>query len=291
MALISVIRPSTLTAAAFAVALLALVAEPVEAQRQRVGIHVGNAVLAGEFEDLQGDTVYLRVSLHDQRRVPLGTIFMMDFTDERLAPTREEVDEANDGLTGGALRWHLLVLRSGARVKGRLLAIEGGPGSAKADELRIVTFGGADGHIRQYEATDVARIYMRHMTLRDTAAPASGGGAVTVPANVRWVSTGLVVRAGETIEFTTRGEVDIAGDGSDTGGVDGSVMGSRSSRATMPNELQGALVGRVGDGEPFGIGSQPRLVMPAAGELFLGVNDDNHADNRGGFTVTVRRVP
>lgn len=114
---------------------------------------------------------------------------------------------------------------------------------------------------------------------------------MSVSGAVRWVATGLVVRQGEAIEFSARGEVDLAGDGSDTAGVDGSIMGSRSSRATMPNELLGALVGRVGDGEPFGIGGQSRLVMPGDGELFLGVNDDSHGDNKGGFTVTLRRLP
>lgn len=277
-------------ATAAALVLLTLGASSAEAQRQRVGIHVGTAILAGEFEDLQGDTVYLRVSLHDQRRIPLGTVFMMDFTDERLAPTPQEVDDANDGQTGGALRWHLLVLRSGERIKGRLLSIEGGPGSAKSQDLRIVTFGGADGHIRQYEATDVARLYMRVIKLGGAGA-AEGAGTVSVSGAVRWVATGLVVRQGEAIEFSARGEVDLAGDGSDTAGVDGSIMGSRSSRATMPNELLGALVGRVGDGEPFGIGGQSRLVMPGDGELFLGVNDDSHGDNKGGFTVTLRRLP
>ena len=31
--------------------------------------------------------------------------------------------------------------------------------------------------------------------------------------------------------------------------------------------------------------------MPAAGMLFLGVNDDNVDDNRGAFTVTVTALP
>jgi hypothetical protein len=31
--------------------------------------------------------------------------------------------------------------------------------------------------------------------------------------------------------------------------------------------------------------------MPADGELLLGVNDDHMPDNRGSYTVTVRRQP
>lgn len=300
MALIPFSGSSNLRVAAFALVLLALATGAAEAQRQRVGIHVGTAILAGEFEDLQGDTVYLRVSLHDQRRIPLGNVFMMDFTDERLAPTPEEVAEANDGQTGRALRWHLLVLRSGERIKGRLLAIEGGPGSARSQDLRIVTFGGADAHIRQYEATDVARIYMRVIQLRGTApsqpapGPTRDAGIVTglpLGGDVRWVSTALMVRQGEPVEFKVNGEVHLSRDPNDVAGPAGSLLGERSSRATMPDELLGALIGRIGSGEPFGIGNQTRIVMPESGELFLGVNDDNHADNTGRFTVVITRQP
>jgi hypothetical protein len=30
--------------------------------------------------------------------------------------------------------------------------------------------------------------------------------------------------------------------------------------------------------------------MPAAGRLFLGINDDHHPDNGGAFTVTVKNA-
>jgi hypothetical protein len=46
----------------------------------------------------------------------------------------------------------------------------------------------------------------------------------------------------------------------------------------------------VGNGTPFIIGSSTNpIVMPAAGELFLGVNDDHVADNSGSYTVTPTR--
>ena len=38
------------------------------------------------------------------------------------------------------------------------------------------------------------------------------------------------------------------------------------------------------------IGNQTRVQAPAAGQLFLGVNDSHLADNQGNFQVEVRRI-
>ena len=52
----------------------------------------------------------------------------------------------------------------------------------------------------------------------------------------------------------------------------------------------GGLIGRVGTGAPFAIGSgSTPITMPAAGRLYLGVNDTNTSDNAGAFSVTVIR--
>jgi hypothetical protein len=50
----------------------------------------------------------------------------------------------------------------------------------------------------------------------------------------------------------------------------------------------GALVRRVGNSQPFAIGgSRDLIVMPADGELYLGVNDSGRGDNSGSFSVRV----
>ena len=52
----------------------------------------------------------------------------------------------------------------------------------------------------------------------------------------------------------------------------------------------GALIGRIGmNGQPFGIGDQASVPMPAAGVLYLSVNDDERGDNAGEFIVVVSR--
>jgi hypothetical protein len=52
----------------------------------------------------------------------------------------------------------------------------------------------------------------------------------------------------------------------------------------------GGLIGRVGNGRPFAIGStRAPIDMPDGGRLFLGVNDDHLEDNSDGFDVQIFR--
>ena len=48
-----------------------------------------------------------------------------------------------------------------------------------------------------------------------------------------------------------------------------------------------ALIGRVNNGPPFGIGDQASFPAPGNGILYLTVNDDERSDNSGEFGVTV----
>ena len=57
----------------------------------------------------------------------------------------------------------------------------------------------------------------------------------------------------------------------------------------MPGVLAGALIGRIGNNTPFGIGTQGTFPAPAAGQLFLGINDSNFSDNEGEFRVQISR--
>jgi hypothetical protein len=57
----------------------------------------------------------------------------------------------------------------------------------------------------------------------------------------------------------------------------------------IPTAPAGALVGRVDNGEPFLIGRNTSVRMPASGTLHLGINDDNVTDNNGNFRVIIAR--
>ena len=79
-------------------------------------------------------------------------------------------------------------------------------------------------------------------------------------------------------------------DGSTTSASDAS--GNRRRRDTQgypsAGAPVGALIGRIGESAPFGIGTQTQpLPMPASGRLMLGVNDNDFSDNSGAFNVVV----
>jgi len=57
--------------------------------------------------------------------------------------------------------------------------------------------------------------------------------------------------------------------------------------APLPSVHAGALIGRIDNGQPFGIGNQASVPMPNAGILYLAVNDDERGDNAGEFVVTL----
>ena len=111
----------------------------------------------------------------------------------------------------------------------------------------------------------------------------------------RGLDTTIDVRAGDQITITATGTV-IAGRrigevGPQGGRVSGfgSIVGTRP----VPTAGPGALIGyiRTTSGQmsqPFFIGSQQTLSVPADGRLYLAINDDDYSDNGGSFKVTVR---
>ena len=122
------------------------------------------------------------------------------------------------------------------------------------------------------------------------ATPA-GGNTITVNANQPWTPTGITVRKGDRLSLSTTGQVQLSADSNDVATPDGARSGRYAARSRMPRTLAGALIGRIGtNGQPFGIGSQTSITAPAAGQLFLGVNDDSYADNQGSFQVTIANL-
>jgi hypothetical protein len=140
--------------------------------------------------------------------------------------------------------------------------------------------------------TEVARIYLDRPAAAtgtsggQTGTPAGGGRTIQVSAQRQWTPTGVIVRRGQVVQFSSSGEVRLSANAADTSQVPGKEA-RRGVKYTLPSTLGGALIGRVGNGQPFGIGDQASVPMPGSGELFLGVNDDEFADNSGEYTVTV----
>jgi len=113
-----------------------------------------------------------------------------------------------------------------------------------------------------------------------------GGGTFTVPANRQWTPTGIRVNQGDLLRFTSTGEIRFTG-ADDRAGVAGSLAHKFVSGAPLPTALAGALIGRIDNGLPFGIGDSSSITAPASGLLYLGTNDDNVSDNTGQFQVVI----
>ncbi len=249
----------------------------------------------GRVEELTANgELFVRVSQNDQRRVPVSSVALIDKVGGAAGLPDTEIREA----TGSQ---HLLLLSNGSSLKGQLVAIRGGEGSANGDQARTYVFR-ADGREQTFGPAEVSRIYLGGYPFAANAgAPAAGSsnntagleagsdspGAIRVGANSGWVSTNLRVRRGETLSFNTTGEVQLSESSSDRARAAGG--GRMAANAPLPSVSAGALIGRVGNGQPFGIGDQTSVPMPFDGVLYLAVNDDGLADNAGAFMVTITR--
>lgn len=247
---------------------------------------------SGRIEELTANgELFVRVSQHDQRRVPVGSVALIDKVGGASGLPDTELREA----TGSD---HLLLLRNGSSIKGRLVAIRGGQGSANENEARTYVFRSTDGREQSYGPDQVSRVYLGAYPFagntsagnNNTVGLAAGNdtpGSIRVPAASGWVNTGMRVRRGELISFNTSGEVQLSENSSDRARAAGTPR--TSPNAPMPGVYAGALIGRVGNSQPFAIGDQATVPMPFDGVLFLAVNDDERSDNAGAFSVALGR--
>jgi Ca2+-binding EF-hand superfamily protein len=117
---------------------------------------------------------------------------------------------------------------------------------------------------------------------------AGSSNTVVVPAAERWTTTRVVVRAGDLLTFDATGTVGLSITKTDLADPEGSRTGRLAANAPLPGAPAGALIGRVGNDEPFLVGGATRTFRAAnAGVLYLGINDDHLPDNRGEFRVVV----
>jgi hypothetical protein len=163
------------------------------------------------------------------------------------------------------------------------------------------------GEQQRYPLSDVARVYLNAPAAR-TALNAPGAtnrvvattgtsaaqtalqpGAVRVNANQPWNDTGIEVKAGDLVAFQATGQINFAESNSQVSGPDGQ-GGTLSPSNPVAGMPVGGLIGRVGNGPAFPIGSNVQPIrMPAKGRLMLGVNDGDVRDNGGFFSVVVTK--
>ncbi len=247
--------------------------------------------VSGELASFDQSAIDIRDGSGARRPYQMREIVLIDFVGEANGMSNAELLAAQQ-----AGNDHLLVPRRGPQARGRIADFvgEGGP------DARVLfdTSGGR----RDLRLNEVARIYVGAFTDKAYAAagvrppgtaeaggPAELPGDLRLPATTRWLDTGLRVRQGERLGFDVSGKITLRGNEVEAGPA-GALDGSRDGTAPLPNLPAGALIGRIDNGAPFGIGDQPSLNAPATGRLLIGINDGNTADNRGEYRVRISRA-
>ena len=280
--------------------MLALGAAQAFAQSATVVMRNGDRVRADVID--MGRNFTLNIN-GQTRQVPIGDIVLIDFAGDGQNVSSDEASKVN-AANGG-----YVIMRNGEQFNASLQDFTGKP--------LIAVFSNG----RKSNIGDVARIYLgsvnnvpgfpqasnqtvaptdpqdpgyrgrgrrnRDAYMERSQAPANAR-SVIVPANVQWTNTGFNVRRGQYLRFEPSGEIRLSMNGDDMGRPAGAMSGRRADNATIPTIPVGALIGRIGNGQPFSIGDTANAFdMPDNGRLFLGVNDDHVADNSGNYVVKV----
>jgi hypothetical protein len=148
-----------------------------------------------------------------------------------------------------------------------------------------------DGVVTRAEWRGNAEEFRRHDTNRDGVLSGrevrDDAEEVVVRADERWTRTGVYVREGEAVRIESAGTVHLSANAADTSSPGGAGSGRRAPSAPLPDRPAGALIARIDDGPPLYVGGESMLRANATGQLYLGVNDDHLADNRGEFRVKI----
>jgi hypothetical protein len=186
----------------------------------------------------------------------------------------------------------VLILRDGRRVDGVLTGVSG-------NTIEFEHRGGReDGRVRRYDRDEVRSIQFddngRQNDSPGSRFQESSRGrsalrerAVTVDARTPWTDTGIDLRPGQEVIFSSTGQVRWGPGRRD--GAEGEKNSPVNQGRPMPRRNAAALIGRIGpNGDPFFIGEDTQPVrVRGSGRLFLGINDDVLQDNSGSLRVTI----
>jgi hypothetical protein len=230
-----------------------------------------------------------------ERSFPVGEVAAIIYNDGD--PNQNEIGQLPTSDNPPELERHTLVMRDGRVLHGKVY-------HWNPDNVVFDTTSGRG----TYNANDVARLYLSGPPARrvfggnnnqNLAGNMRGRGrrggrmgdpvaSVRVEANQPWTDTGLVVQSGERITFSTNGTITFGKD-MNTGPDGDKNLPARASYPVRDMPV-GGLIGRIGNGRAFAIGStRTPITMPTGGRLFLAVNDDDIRDNSGGFDVQIYR--
>jgi hypothetical protein len=184
-----------------------------------------------------------------------------------------------------------LVLNDGRRLQGQLRGVYGREvefeertgGQRRTvrisrDEINRIEFTRGDFDRARYE---------------DQAQPIGGPSRgmrerqIVVDAREPWTDTGIDVRSGQQIYFSSQGETRWGRDRRD--GAEGESNSPLNPNRPLPDRPAAALIGRIGDRDQYFFigGDAGPFRARDSGRLFLGINDDVLTDNSGNLRVTV----
>lgn len=243
---------------------LAAAQEPVPGAPATVVMRSGER-LSVEVIDIAAPGLLIREN-GQERHIQPADVAQIDFAGDGRSP---------EGNRGGPR----VLLRNGQTVEGRLTDI----GGNRPKILYVDTPTG----LRQFSSAEVALVVLNSA---QGAQPIGTAGnristSVRVAGNQKWTETDVIVREGETLTLRVDGEIAFAPNERATAAGVG--RGTRGGDTPLPSAPAGALIGRIDDGQPFLIGRQTSVRMPANGRLSLGINDDIVDDNSGEFQVII----
>jgi hypothetical protein len=223
-----------------------------------------------------------------EKSYPISQVAVVDFAGG--TPNASELNKLPTSANPPELQRHMLTLNDGSTILGKMHTIT----------ENAISFDNEQGQRQQYPLSNVSRMYMSAAGARELfasqisssqgAAGTSGqtpSGAIQVDGKRDWTDTGITVRRGQRLGFSSSGQVAFRGN--EQVGPDGSPSEGRNGVPVQAVGV-GGLIGRVGTSAPFPIGSNSQLIaMPANGRLYLGINDSSTGDNSGSFSVTIIR--
>jgi Ca2+-binding EF-hand superfamily protein len=241
------------------------------ADRNRDGVLIRNEFLGGDFDDDRGDRFdYLDVDGNNRvtRQEWHASQEAFTWLDVNRDGVLSRLEVEGDTSTQADLFTRLDTNRNN-----RINANEWQWSRASFDRLDLNN----DGVLTRAEMAG-----QQTQPATDTAEVVVGGGGE------RWVNTGLYVYAGDSVRVRASGTIQMSTDENDVADPGGSRSKRLATDAPMPERLAGALIGRVETRAPFFIGNRTSA-MPVryTGRLYLSVNDDHLADNRGEYRVQV----
>jgi hypothetical protein len=230
--------------------------------------------LSGQLMDLSGVGYTVKID-GQERRISPNDLAVIDFTGG--GTSQSDWDRLSNG--------QFAVLRDGQIVTGQLTDVGGSSPLRLSFEV--------NGANRDYQSNQVAKIVLARPNDAGNATtlPATISGSpqgLVVPAQQAWTPTGITVSRGERLTINANGQIKYAAANEASATPNGS--NERSPDNPLPNVSTGTLIGRIGNGQPFAIGAQTQLQAPAAGQLFLGINDTHMPDNSGSFNVEIQRA-